>query len=929
MSDTTSANRRASFTGSLVAGNGGGIGGGNSINADSEIPSSRGFGMDESSMFETIEEDFSMILPSQRLSRIADEDTEEDDIIDVDSTNNNSKQPEDDSCDDTQKVSTTEKYKARTNFTAESPYFTSFCQAEVKNLKILTDTLDDITAKTRTFCKTGQLMSDASRRLALSCKLRTIDHTDSGDDDSESEQRAEQVVVEKRQAVGKEMSTMLHLLGNMLEETATAQIALCKTLEETLASTIEAFADMETRTTVMLQNESNDATDTAEQLYSKYLNGKLNFADSMGDPTSGQKNTKASIGSSFKNWSTKQIEKRRLARRDSNDDTNDRPISEKAIEAANMSLALEHIRLAQSSAELKRFQLTKHLVSIQHRRNFELVENVLNASSGLFTYCSTCVEAITSLNPQIIQIQKQQKSIRDHHSNIVLPSWDAREVTLLNVVNDAVTRVKNASAIAEAVAEGGTKAIEQQVLKVEDIETSTGVWAVPQLLAETSRYHRQTIPGVRVEGWLYKKSSGMLSLTPWTRRWFLMDKDSIYFFRPDTASQRGNKSSGNKNITRFSRVKICDILLCTVREVDPDTPQQQAGGGNNNSSGGTNVRFSFQIHTPTEKPITLQARGPIEYAMWVNGIRAAIESQLVSRNINEFKQNDTGKKKYERMSISDFNDFSTGDNSTNNDGSISNNSDTIQNSAMVQEIMALNPYCADCTMAQPDWVSLNLGVLICIQCSAVHRSLGVHLSKVRSLKLDALSQGEAQLFLALGNDKANSIWEQSMATQKGWTKPHPDVDRKTREEWIKSKYMWKGFLSFDDVTALNEKERQNKYDHDLYVAAKNCNVHQIANALAHGGNVDYVNPNEDGRTPLHACVLAMKQQPQDDDNDNTATTTTTNSGWFAIEAAELLLQNGAKMSAKDAKLHDVLDSAVIGNADVSIVEYLSHRSMEK
>lgn len=41
-----------------------------------------------------------------------------------------------------------------------------------------------------------------------------------------------------------------------------------------------------------------------------------------------------------------------------------------------------------------------------------------------------------------------------------------------------------------------------------------------------------------------------------------------------------------------------------------------------------------------------------------------------------------------------------------------------------------NDVCAECGAPDPDWASLNLGILVCIECSGVHRNLGVHISKV-------------------------------------------------------------------------------------------------------------------------------------------------------------------------------------------------------
>ena len=179
--------------------------------------------------------------------------------------------------------------------------------------------------------------------------------------------------------------------------------------------------------------------------------------------------------------------------------------------------------------------------------------------------------------------------------------------------------------------------------------------------------------------------------------------------------------------------------------------------------------------------------------------------------------------------------------------------------------------------------------------------------------MDDLTKYEYKLLIELGNETVNRTWEAGLHNQKGWKKPAGGASRKAKEEWIKSKYVWKGFLEYNDEDG-GPDDREAKISVEMYEAAKRGDLLAIQEALAKGGSVEWRNEAERGRTALHVCVLAMPE----DENDMES--------WKGTQCAELLIQNGAKLTCEDYDHHKALDCAVVRNGRREMIEYLSARS---
>ncbi|XP_052403858.1 arf-GAP with SH3 domain, ANK repeat and PH domain-containing protein 1 isoform X2 [Carassius gibelio] len=170
--------------------------------------------------------------------------------------------------------------------------------------------------------------------------------------------------------------------------------------------------------------------------------------------------------------------------------------------------------------------------------------------------------------------------------------------------------------------------------------------------------------------------------------------------------------------------------------------------------------------------------------------------------------------------------------------------------AIIEDVLRMpgNEVCCDCGAPEPKWLSTNLGILTCIECSGIHREMGVHISRIQSMELDKLGTSELLLAKNVGNSSFNEILEGNLPNPS--PKPTPSSDMTERKEYINAKYVEHRFAR---RTATTATARQG----DLYEAVRTRDLMALIQLYADG--VELMDPfpeagQDPGETALHFAV---------------------------------------------------------------------------
>lgn len=603
----------------------------------------------------------------------------------------------------------------------------------------------------------------------------------------------------------------------------------------------------------------------------------------------------------------------------------------------------EELHSARSVFEQARFNLVTAVSNVEAKKRFEFLEAVSGTMDAHLRYFKQGYELLHQMEPYINQVltYAQQSRERANYEQAALNEKMQEYKRQVDRESRWNSEGSNGSPNGD-----GIQAIGRSSHKMIDA-----------VMQSATKGKVQTIR----QGYLSKRSSNLRG--DWKRRFFVLDsRGMLYYYRKQNlkpsasghlSGQRNSSELGSGLLGRWlsshyhggvhdekSVAHHTVNLLTSTIKVDADQ---------------SDLRFCFRIISPT-KNYTLQAESALDQMDWVEKITGVIASLLSSQAPERCLPGSPHRPSPSESSSLESCDF---DHHINIEEYASyerayRSSQQHRPARTEKPIDILrrvggNDRCADCGAPEPDWASLNLGVLVCIECSGVHRNLGVHISKVRSLTLDfkVWEPSVISLFQSLGNAFANSVWEELLHSS---SRVPVNLVPTSMHMSDKPQLLFGAKPSHADPISLKEKFIHAKYADKVFVRRPRDNrvvAQQIWDAVcANDKKAVYcliVNCKADVNTTyeqvtcksltLAKAMLLLEQTSIDQNSDFSAGESSNlaacrSEGEFvdnlegcsllhlACETAdigmlELLLQYGANVNASDLRGHTPLHRCIV------------------
>ncbi|CAK9205445.1 unnamed protein product [Sphagnum jensenii] len=429
-----------------------------------------------------------------------------------------------------------------------------------------------------------------------------------------------------------------------------------------------------------------------------------------------------------------------------------------------VSEAQEDLWNAKSQFEQARFNLITALSNIEAKKKFEFLEAVSGSMDAHLRYFKQGYELLHQIEPYIHQVltYAQQSRERANYEQAALADRMQEYRQQMDQENQ-----RSFSHVDSLAAGDGIQAVGRSSHKL-----------IEAVMQSTPRGQIQTIK----QGYLLKRSSNLRA--DWKRRFFVLDsRGMLYYYRKQwgkpTESERRMSFSCCLFLLETELFAVLNPSLAWVVWLDWLQDDKTIAHHTVNLLTSTikidaeqsDLRFCFRIVSPS-KIYTLQAENAVDRMDWVDKITGVIASLLnnqVPEQVFHFS--------YESSTGTSLDIDGTEDTIISRVHSSSSYRDQASEAQLAHEpqekpldilrCVPGNDVCADCGAVEPDWASLNLGILLCIECSGVHRNLGVQISKVRSLTLDVKVWEPSVIgyFQSIGNACANSIWEEGLTIE--------------------------------------------------------------------------------------------------------------------------------------------------------------------